>query len=91
MRRKQQSSRWGFSECQSNPTWQVETAQSNRSHDQVLLDYLIEMGFAWEEAAKLLNMREHLYKNVEMRQRMAGDSRLLFARWLYEHGEICEE
>jgi len=58
--------------------------------DQILLDYLIEMGFVWEEAVKLLNLREHLYENAEMRQRLADDSRMLFARWLYEQGEMSE-
>jgi hypothetical protein len=91
MKRKQQSPRWGFSERQSNAAKQIETMSFDCSGDQLQLDYLMEMGFAWEEAAKLLNMREHLYKNIEMRQRMADDSRLLFARWLFENGEICEE
>src|SRR5579864_501596 len=41
------------------------------SEEQLLLDYLLETGFAWEEAEKLLSLRDHLYDNIEMRQRMA--------------------
>ena len=58
--------------------------------EQVQLDYLMESGFEWEEAVKLLCMREHLYENSEVRQRMADDLRTHFVRWLYEHGEISE-
>ena len=57
---------------------------------QMLLDTLIEQGFVWEEAVKLLHLREHLYENTEMTQRMADDCRMQFARWLYEQGEIGE-
>ena len=56
----------------------------------MFIDYLIEMGFAWEEAVKLLNLREHLSENAEMHQRLADDHRMQFARWLYEQGEITE-
>ena len=58
--------------------------------NQLLLDSLMEAGFAWEEAVKLLQMREDLYDNVEMRQRMADDNRMQFARWLYERGDLSE-
>lgn len=58
-------------------------------HD-VSLDMLVEQGFAREEAEQLLLLREHLYENPEVLQRMSEDNRLLFARWLYEQGEICE-
>jgi hypothetical protein len=61
------------------------------SEEQLLLDYLLETGFAWEEAEKLLSLRDHLYDNVEMRQRMTDDYRMHFARWLYEQKEINEE
>jgi hypothetical protein len=54
------------------------------------IDYLIDTGFAWEEAATLLNMREHLYENAEMFQRMANDHRIQFVQWLYAHGEISD-
>jgi len=59
--------------------------------EQYLLMDLLDSGFAWEEAIKLLRMRDHLYENAEMRQRTADDSRMHFARWLYEQGEIGEE
>jgi hypothetical protein len=58
------------------------------SGDQVMLDYLMNVGFAWEEAVMLLHLREHLYENAEMRQRMTDDLRMHFARWLYVNGEM---
>ncbi len=81
MKNKQQP---GFPE--HNATTEASTIGT--VEEQMLVDYLIEMGFVWEEAVKLLNLREHLYENAEMRQRVADDCRLQFARWLYEHGEI---
>lgn len=59
--------------------------------EQRLLDYLIDAGFIWEEAMKLMQLREQLYENPEMRQRVAADQRMQFARWLYEQGELREE
>jgi hypothetical protein len=59
-------------------------------HDQLLIDYLIDTGFAWEEAVTLLNMREHLYENSEMRQRMAENLRIQFVQWMYAHGELSD-
>jgi hypothetical protein len=87
-----QPSMGGFSEYNERALQDAEIAASTVgvSEEQMLLDYLIEMGFVWEEAAKLLNLRDHLYENAEMRQRMAEDHRMLFARWLYEQGEITE-
>ncbi len=61
------------------------------SEEQLLLDYLIDNGFVWEEAVKLLHMREHLYSNSEMRQRLADDAYMQFARWLYKQGELNED
>ncbi len=60
------------------------------SGDQAMLDYLMNAGFAWEEAVMLLYLREHLYENPEMRQRMTDDLRMHFARWLYSNGEMNE-
>lgn len=60
-------------------------------NEQLLLDYLLDRGFGWEEAEQLVNLRDHLYDNAEMRQRMADDYRVHFARWLLEQGEISEE
>ena len=74
-------------------TVQPSEADASRvplSAEQMLLDYLLETGFAWNEAMKLLHLREHLYEGAEMRQRMAHDCRMHFARWLYEHGELSE-
>jgi hypothetical protein len=58
---------------------------------QQMIEHLIDTGFDWEEAIKLIQLREHLYENPEMRQRVAEDSRMHFARWLYENGEIGED
>ena len=87
-----QPSMGGFSEFNEQVVQHIEIAGSavGVSEEQMLLDYLVEMGFAWEEATKLLDLRDHLYENTEMRQRMAEDHRMLFARWLFEQGEITE-
>ena len=53
----------------------------------MMIDYLMDMGFAWEEAVTLHNMREHLYENAEMQQRMTEDHRMQFVQWLYAQGE----
>ncbi len=55
------------------------------------LDELLEMGFRWEEAVRLLYLHTHLYDNAEMRQRLMADYRIHFARWLYERGTVNEE
>ena len=68
----------------------AEARDMGVSEEHMLLDYLLGVGFMWEEAVKLLHLREHLYENAEMQQRMADDSRMHFARWLYEHGEMSE-
>jgi hypothetical protein len=65
-----------------------ETAISDVIQEQMMLDYLLDMGFTWEESMRLANVREHLYEGNEMRERMANDYRMEFARWLLEHGEI---
>lgn len=58
--------------------------------DQVMLEYLTNAGFLWEEAMMLLHLREHLYENAEMRQRITDDLRMHFVRWLYTNGEMDE-
>jgi hypothetical protein len=65
------------------------TASSNAT--QGMLDYLMGAGFMWEEAVTLLHLREHLYENTEMRQRMESDYRMHFVRWLCEHGEMSDD
>jgi hypothetical protein len=71
----------------------VETghAQPQADEDQSSLNYLMDNGFDWDEAVTLLDMHEHIYENVEMHQRMADDSRIHFARWLYAHGMMNED
>lgn len=69
----------------------TESVSNEASERQGWLDYLQEEGFLWVEAMKLIDLRMHLYENVEMRQRLANDCRLHFARWLYEQGELHED
>lgn len=58
--------------------------------EQRQVEDLMRRGFFWEEAIKLTQFHEHLYENVEMRQRLADDEYMQFARWLYEQGAINE-
>jgi hypothetical protein len=95
MRNTQSSSAGGypeFSEKHEKSTHQFEAKhyKPTTESDQMVIDYLIDTGFAWEEAVTLLNMREHLYDNAEMHQRMADDYRIQFVQWLYTHGEISD-
>ena len=92
MRNIQSSSAGGYPEFSEKPTPHFEAKQykPTTESDQITIDYLIDTGFTWEEAITLLNMREHLYENVEMHQRMADDNRIQFVQWLYTHGEISD-
>jgi len=63
----------------------------NILEEQKRQEYLLSLGFTWDETRKLQYQRVHLYENVEMQQRLADDSRIHFARWLYEQGEINEK
>ena len=71
----------------------IEDATSTASmlEEQRQQEYLMSVGFTWDESRKLQHQRTHLYENGEMQQRIANDSRVLFARWLYEQGEINEK
>ena len=69
---------------------QIKSPVENKSEEQMLLDYLIGAGFMLDEALQLLDLREHLYTNTEMQQRLADDGHMQFARWLYEQGELNE-
>ena len=92
MDKKHQAPMGGFPE-RNEPTVQdvdSELTMIEMEAEQELIKHLLEMGFAWEEVMSLLVLREHLYEGAEMRQRMANDHRMHFARWLYEHGELQE-
>ena len=92
MSKSQQPSMGGFSE-HNEPTLQpveVEYPVIDSTKGQTQLASLLETGFMWEEAVKLLHMRENLCENAEMHQRRSEDYRMHFARWLLEHGEISE-
>jgi hypothetical protein len=88
-----QPAQGGFPEFNEHrvPSTSVEASRSESREEQMFLDYLLATGFELEEARKLVEMREHLYENTEMRQRMAEDYRMHFARWLYEQGELGEQ
>ena len=58
--------------------------------EQRHVEDLMERGFLWEEAVKLVQLHEHIYDNAEVRQRMEDDEYIQFARWLYEQGVINE-
>ena len=73
------------------PSTSVEATTGEAREEQMFLDYLLATGFEMDEARKLVEMREHLYENAEMRQRMTQDYRMQFARWLYEQGELGEQ
>lgn len=74
------------------PTRQAEIDDSliDTSEEQMLMDQLIARGFVWDEALKLIDLRDHLYENIEMRQRVCDDPHMQFMRWLYEQGELTE-
>ncbi len=59
--------------------------------EQRQVDALMERGFLWEEAVQLVQLREHIYENVEVKQRLEEDAHMQFARWLYERGAINED
>lgn len=58
--------------------------------EQQQVERLMEHGFFWEEAVKLVQFHDHLYENAEMKQRLVEDEYMQFARWLYEQGAINE-
>ncbi len=70
---------------------ETEYPQVGSLEEQRQIEQLISLGFEWEEAAKLCDLREYLYDNDEMRERVANDSRMHFVRWLYQNGEIRED
>jgi hypothetical protein len=92
MKRTHQQSSWGSSEQNEPVSHNVQTDQASieSTNDSVQLDVLMETGFSRDEATRLSHLRKHLYENVEVRQRLNNDNRLLFARWLFEHGEMHE-
>ena len=91
MQNRQQPSQSNISEQNEHSTPQVETAVATDQEQRKQLARLLNMGFTLEEAHKLQHQRVHIYENVEMQQRQADDSKMLFARWLYEHGEMNEQ
>jgi len=93
MQNPHQSSPGGQAEPNNQLAHLLETTlfPTELAENQQLIERLLDTGFDWEEASKLIYLREHLYENKEIRQRVAEDSRMHFVRWLYEHGEIGED
>ena len=92
MKRTHQQSSWGSSEHDEPVIHSVSTDQESveNTNDSIQLDILMKTGFSRQEAIRLSHLHKHLYENVEVRQRLSQDNRLLFARWLFEHGEMHE-
>ena len=86
--RQQPSSQGNISE--SGQRTEGSTSTTSMLEEQRQQEYLMSLGFTWDQTRKLQYQRMHIYENLEMQQRMADDSRILFARWLYEQGEINE-
>ena len=86
--RQHQSAQGNISESEQRA--EIGTPMSSMLEAQRQQEYLLGQGFTWDEARNLQHQRTHLYENVEMQQRMADDSHIRFARWLYEQGEINE-
>ncbi len=91
MQNRQQPSQSNVSEQKEYSTPQVETSVASDQEQRKQLSRLLNMGFTLEEAHRLQHQRVHIYENAEMQQRQADDSKMLFARWLYEHGELNEK
>ena len=89
MQNRQQQFQGNVSE--SNQRAEESISTGSMLEEQRQQEYLMSLGFTWDEIHKLQYQRVHLYENVEMQQRLADDSRIHFARWLYEQGEINEK
>ncbi|GCE47393.1 hypothetical protein EI42_00924 [Thermosporothrix hazakensis] len=74
----------------TSETDQTETTQLALYKEHTQLKALLDSGFSWGEAIRLIDMKEGFYSNPEVRQRMEEDSHIQFARWLYEQGELNE-
>jgi hypothetical protein len=90
MQNPSQPARGKLSAQNERPQTPAAPAALDDELNRRLMEQLFTVGFRWQEAARILTLRENLYANSEMRQRQAEDGRLLFARWLYEQGEITE-
>lgn len=87
MRRNRQSSEYN----EHGKYTELGDMQERIRLEQRQVDELMEQGFLWEEAVQLVQLREHIYENAEVRQRLEEDAHMQFARWLYEQGAINEE
>jgi hypothetical protein len=93
MKRNKQPSEYSWQSPEYNERGKyigLSDLQERTRLEQEQVESLMERGFFWEEAVKLVQMHEHIYENVEVRQRMAEDDYMQFARWLYEQGAINE-
>ncbi len=51
---------------------------------------LREQGFTEAEVAKLIYMKEHVIEQIEYREMLEEQHRLIFLRWLVEHDRISK-
>ncbi|HLI68735.1 MAG TPA: hypothetical protein VKV19_03155 [Ktedonobacteraceae bacterium] len=51
---------------------------------------LREQGFTEAEIAKLIYMKEHVIEQIEYREMLEEQHRLIFLRWLVEHDRISK-
>ncbi len=74
-------------ETEDDPAMEVILPVDSSVEEQLEVESLVEQGFSWEEGANLLNLRRQIEEHAEMQEL----PNLLFARWLYQHGYICED
>ncbi len=93
MRRDKQPSEYNWQPSEQNDRGKLRSLgdiQERTRLEQQQVEQLMAGGFLWEEAVKLVQMREHIYENVEMKQRVEDNDHMQFARWLYQQGAINE-
>ena len=56
--------------------------------DNAGFESLLSLGFAEEEATRLVYMKNHVHDQVEYREMLAEQHRLDFMRWLVQHNRL---
>jgi hypothetical protein len=54
--------------------------------DQLVIETLLDQGFAWAEALSLVCLRTRVIEQPELQEL----PNMRFAQWLYQHGQISE-
>lgn len=78
-------------ENQPQENWPNTIVVPGRLDQNRHVEDLLEKGFHSKEITQLLALREHLYENTEMRQRIEDNPYLCFMRWLYRQGDLTED